>query len=103
MQVWVVVGGVWGLRTPDRPEKISRGYNVKHFNLSRHGSEGCGVIFYFGEISARFHGVWGMLKCQFQETTRGFKKMTNPPDFTRIFDTRYPMFCFIGQIYMIAG
>ena len=47
MQVWVVVGGVWGLRTPDRPEKISRGYNVKHFNLSRHGSEGCGVILLF--------------------------------------------------------
>ena len=47
MQVWVVVGGVWELRTPDPPEKISRGYNVKHFNLSRHGSEGCGVILLF--------------------------------------------------------
>ena len=47
MQVWVVVGGVWELRTPDPPEKISRGFNVKHFNLSGHGSEGCGVILLF--------------------------------------------------------
>ena len=63
---------------------------------------------YFREISDAFQGVWGMLLAgvagaNFRELPKVSKKMTNLPDFTRIFDTRYPVFYLIGQIYMIAG
>lgn len=81
MQVWVVVGGVWGLRTPDRPEKISRGYNVKHFNLSRHGSEGCGVILLFRGNICQIPWHLGNAKMPISGNYQRFQKNDKSPGF----------------------
>ena len=69
---------------------------------------------YFREISGLFQeNIWripgrlgnaaGVAGANFRKLPEVSKKLSNPPDFTRISDTRYPVFRLIGQIYMIAG